>query len=201
MGAGFDDSASVVAQFPHHIRCATTANAAPHIGYARDRDGPRLARLIERRRAAGCDQVFSDAAHGAAMFRPGLDAAIAALAPGRLLAVDSLALLTWREDELRKILFAVESAGAHILADAEAFDTRRESDIFSLARSLDAFASSVRAARMAETAMLRADRRSKIEPAAWRQMRAKIDSGEVTVAAAAVALGVKRSTIYRRMEA
>ena len=192
---------TVVAFVPRGTQHATTAQPGPRIGYARDcGGGPRLSRLIARREAAGCGQVFSDAASGSASLRPGLDAALAALSPGAVLAVDSLALLTWREDGLREILFAVEAVGAHLVADAEGLDTRREGSVFDLARTMAAFAANVRAARQAEAKAGRPDRRCRISDEAWAEWRPRIVSGEVSVAEAAIALSVKRSTLYRRLE-
>jgi DNA invertase Pin-like site-specific DNA recombinase len=64
------------------------------IGYARvSTDDQNLSLQLDTLAAAGCEKVFQDHVSRAAVKRPGLDAALAALQPGDVLTV-------WRLDRL-----------------------------------------------------------------------------------------------------
>lgn len=64
------------------------------IGYARvSTDDQNMSLQLDALAAAGCEKVFQDEISGAATKRPGLDATLAALQPGDVLAV-------WRLDRL-----------------------------------------------------------------------------------------------------
>lgn len=191
-------------------RCGSTDDSATRnvncpaiVGYARaHRHAEGLEAQLGALRDAGAARLYSDDAKGAAIIRPGLQAAIAGLSAGDCLAVVSLDRLAWREDGLREVLAAVAGRHAHIRSLSEDFDTRSPSDIFGVMRALDAFADRVRLARAVEAQPTGGiDHRQRIEPAAWAQMRPRIESGEVTPAQAAKALGVARSTILRRQRA
>lgn len=191
-------------------RCVTTGDSATRntdckavVGYARaHRHAECLEAQLDALRDAGAARLYSDDAKGAAIIRPGLQAAIAGLSAGECLAVVSLDRLAWREDGLREVLAAVAGRHAHIRSLTEDFDTRSSSDIFGVMRALDAFADRVRLARAVEARPTGGiDHRQRIEPAAWAVMRPRIESGEVTPAQAAKALGVARSTILRRRRA
>ncbi len=180
---------------------ATPARVHGIVGYARTPfPGTALDRRIAELTASGCRAVYSDAAVGAAIIRPGLDAALAALRPGDVLAVASLALLSWRLDGLGPILSAVKAAGAHVVAEAERLDTRSADDFFDTMRILDAFSVSVRAARKAEASSGRRDNRRRIDEEAWNAVEPLLSSGEISVNETARRLGVNRSTVYRRVE-
>src|SRR2546426_10630063 len=70
-----------------------------HIGYARvSTDDQQLHLQLDALTTAGCTQIFHDEGiSGAQVQRPGLDAALAALAPGDVLVV-------WRLDRLGRAL-------------------------------------------------------------------------------------------------
>lgn len=171
------------------------------VGYARTpHSAAALDRQIAELRASGCETVFGDVANGAAIIRPGLDTALAALRPGDVLAVASLALLTWRWDGLWPIISAVEKAGAHVVSAAERLDTRDARGFFDSARILDAFGVSVRAARKAEASASRPDSRCRISDDAWAEVVPLLLAGSLSANAAALRLQVNRSTVYRRLE-
>jgi Resolvase, N terminal domain len=68
------------------------------IGYARvSTDDPNMSLQLDALQAAGCDKVFQDHLSGAAVKRPGLDAALAALQLGDVLTV-------WRLDRLGRTM-------------------------------------------------------------------------------------------------
>jgi len=180
---------------------ATPAIASTTVGYTRTpHSAVALEQLIAELRASGCETVFGDVANGAAIIRPGLDTALAALRPGDVLAVASLALLSWRWDGLWPIMSAVEKAGAHIVSATERLDTRDARGFFDTVRILDAFGVSVRAARKAEASASRTDSRRRIPDDAWAEVAPLVLAGSLSANDAARRLQVNRSTVYRRLE-
>lgn len=189
-------------------RCVDTPRSATRnacrgtiVGYARaHRDAAALGAQLEALGRLGAVRLYRDDAKGAAAIRPGLDAALGALSPGDCLAVVSLDRLAWREADLRAVIAAVAARHGHLWSIAEDFDTRSSSDIFSLVRAFDAFAEGVRVAREAEADRRGADNRLRISPEAWAEADSKLENGELTTAQAAKALGVARSTVWRRQQ-
>jgi DNA invertase Pin-like site-specific DNA recombinase len=191
-----------VAHSPLLRECATPVRPPLTVGYARALSpGPALDAQARALEARGCHRIYRDVASGAATIRPGLDDALSSLQPGDLLAVASLALLSWRLDGLWPVLAAVEAAGADLLAEAEGFDTRSVGSTFAFARILDAYAGTIRAARRAEATAHRPDSRCRIEEGRWQEVEPLMAAGQLSVAEGARRLGVNRSTVYRRLEA
>lgn len=190
--------------------CVSSQRYAPRnsdglavVGYARAYQRPgSLEAQAEALAAVGAIEVYSDDAKGAAVIKPGLDAVINRLRPGECVVVASLDRLAWREDHLREIIDTIGARQAHLWSLAEHFDTRSHSDIFTIMRALDAFASRVRIAREAEgRPPKQQDRRQKIDDDAWAEALKRLDAGETTAAQVAKAFGVARSTISRRQKA
>lgn len=177
-----------------------TRDASPiRIGYARAYARPdALAAETAALTEAGCATVFADDLNGAAVIRPALAEALAALRPGDCLAVAGLDRLTWRLDELLAIASEIEARGASLWSARDGFDTRT-ADAAATFHALAAFAADVTAARAAEAG--RSDPRQKIGASAVAAARRRVQAGEVSMKQAAKDLGVSRATLYRRVSA
>lgn len=182
------------------LRHATRDTGPLMVGYARVFARPfALADEIAALRAAGCAEVYSDDARGAGVSRSGLAAALGSLRPGDCLAVVGLDRLTWRYDCLLQLMAEIGDRGAHLWTLVDGFDTRAAHNPFGIFRALDYFNGSVTVARAAETGL--SDPRHKVTASEIEQARARMDSGEMSADEAAKALGIHRSSLYRRLDA
>lgn len=195
-----DTSPAPVACRASDLRHATRDTGPLMVGYARVFARPlAMADEVASLRAAGCAEVFSDDARGAGVNRCGLAAALDALRPGDCLAVIGLDRLTWRYDGLLQVMAEIGERGAHLRTLVDGFDTRTVSSPFGIFRALDYFSGSVTVARAAEAGL--SDPRHKVSAAEIEQIRARMDSGELSADEAAKALGIHRSSLYRRLDA
>lgn len=176
--------------------------ACPAVGYARFAvEGPALQRQRDTLAEMGCASVLADALSGASTNRPGLDQAISLVRPGSVVLVETLSVLTWREDDLREVWSRIRAKGGALVALTERLDTRSSLEFDDYCSVMARFAASVRLSRRVEARVRRPDGRVRIPEAAWLQIRSELVAETLSVAAAARQLGVRRSTIYRRLEA
>lgn len=175
--------------------------ASPAVGYARfPVEGPALQRQRDTLAEMGCESVFADALSGASTIRPGLDRAISLVRPGSIVLVETLSVLAWREDDLRLFWSRIRAEGGALIALTERLDTRADLGFDEYCSVMARFSSSVRLSRRVEMRLRRPDGRVRIPEASWLHLRSEIEAGTLSVAVAARQLGVRRSTIYRRLE-
>ena len=175
--------------------------ASPAVGYARfPVEGPALQRQCDRLAEMGCESVFADALSGASTVRPSLDRAISTVRPGSIVLVETLSVLAWREDDLRLFWSRIQAEGGGLIALTERLDTRMDLGFDAYCSVMSRFAGSVRLSRRVEARIRRPDGRVRIPEATWPQIRKSIEAETLSVAEAARQLGVRRSTIYRRLE-
>jgi DNA invertase Pin-like site-specific DNA recombinase len=177
------------------------------IGYARvSTEEQNLGLQRDALKAAGVERVFEDRISGAAVQRPGLDAAIAALSAGDTLVV-------WKLDRLGRslphLIGLVQSLGERDIGFAslsESIDTTTAGGqlVFHLMGALAQFERSLIVERT-KAGMTAARARGRhlgrapsLNPAQVSHARKLIDSGESPTAVAS-SLKVGRSTLYRAL--
>lgn len=181
------------------VRRETRDSSPIRIGYARAYARPgALAEEQAQLSAHGCATVFTDDVNGAAVIRPGLASALAALRTGDTLAVAALDRLTWRVDELLEIAAQVNACGASLWIAGSSFDTR-SADGTATFRALADFVAAVPTAREAEQG--KSDPRQKVGAPAVAKALARVRGSSVSMTQAARELGVSRATLYRRASA
>lgn len=181
------------------VRRETRDSSPVRIGYARAYANPGvLAEEQAQLTGHGCATVFGDDVNGAAVIRPGLASALAALRPGDTLAVVALDRLTWRVDELLDIAAQVNACGAFLWIAGSDFDTH-SADGPSTFRALADFVAAVPAAREAERG--KSDPRQKVSASTVAKALGRVRERSVSMTQAARDLGVSRATLYRRASA
>ena len=121
------------------------------IGYARALTENSLSLQRDQLRAAGCDQLFEDRRAGSAIVRPGLEQALASMAPGDTLCVCRLNRLVWDTRDLLAFALTLSERGVHLVALAQDLDTRRDNGAFyAFAAMLEDHHRGISADRLAE---------------------------------------------------
>ena len=179
------------------------------IGYARvSTDDQNLSLQLDALQAAGCDKVFQDYVSGAAVKRPGLDAALAALRPGDVLTV-------WRLDRLGRTMphlvstvadFAEREIGFQSITEAMDTTTAGGELLFHVMGALAQFERRLNAER-SRAGIDAARRRGKhlgrpadLTPEKISHARHMIDKGEQTVTGMAKLLDVHRVTLHKALK-
>jgi DNA invertase Pin-like site-specific DNA recombinase len=125
-------------------------------------DGPQSQRLFE----AGCDQLFHDACYGLAVYKPGLENALAVMRPGDVLVVSSLHAFAAHLVDLLLFLARLEEAGLELVVLTEKIDTRTPGGFFTVCAQLALFHEQRRSMRMAEERIVREGRPRPANPEA-----------------------------------
>ncbi len=179
------------------------------IGYARvSTDDQNMSLQLDALQAAGCDEVFQDHVSGAAMKRPGLDAALAALQPGDVLTV-------WRLDRLGRTMphlvttvadFAERGIGFQSITEAMDTTTAGGELLFHVMGALAQFERRLNAER-SRAGIDAARRRGKhlgrpadLTPEKITHARQMIDSGQQNVTGMAKIIGVHRVTLHKALK-
>lgn len=176
------------------------------IGYARvSTDEQNLDLQLDALKAAGCERVFEDRVSGVTTKRPGLDKALAALAPGDV-------LVTWRLDRLGRslqhliaLVDGLKARGCGFQSLHDAIDTTSAGGtlIFNIMGALAQFErelivertrAGMKAAKKRGQAL---GRKRKLTGAQIEHARASIAKGGQSVASMARLLGVSRVTLWR----
>lgn len=108
----------------------------------------------ERLLLLGCQEVFSDRCLTNAIIRPGLDKALAALAPGGTLAVLSLHALAGTTTDLLEAVLKLKARGLHLIVAQPAIDTNADPGFFATCETLTAFNAERAMVRAAEAALV-----------------------------------------------
>lgn len=183
--------------------------AGMKIGYARVSTGDQNLDLQERAlRDAGAERIFTDHASGTATSRPGLAAAMAAIAPGDT-------LLVWRLDRLGRSLphliavvadLGQRGVGFQSLNDGLDTTNAQGRLVFHMMGALAEFERSLIKERTqagvqaAKARGVRLGRRPRLNAGQIEHARALIGSGE-SPSAVARTFRVGRSTLYRALRA
>jgi DNA invertase Pin-like site-specific DNA recombinase len=157
-------------------------------------------------KAAGCALLFEDHMSGTKAKRPGLDGALAKLAPGVVLVVWRLDRLGRSLPHLVEVLRLIESKGAGFVSLTEAIDTTSAGGrlVFHMMAALAEFERSLIVERTqaglsaAKARGAKLGRRKKLTPRQVDHGRALLASGE-SGEAVAQSLGVSRATLYRAL--
>jgi DNA invertase Pin-like site-specific DNA recombinase len=108
----------------------------------------------ERLLLLGCQEVFSDRCLAGGVVRPGLDRALAALAPGGTLAVPSFHALAGAMVDLLDVVLKLKARGLHLIVVQPAIDTRTDPGFFEAWQALAAFNGERAMIRTAEASMI-----------------------------------------------
>lgn len=108
----------------------------------------------ERLLLLGCQEVFSDRCLTNAIIRPGLDKALAVLAPGGTLAVLSLHALAGTTIDLMEAVLKLKDRGLHLVVAQPAIDTNADPGFFATCETLTAFNAERAMVKAAEAAMV-----------------------------------------------
>lgn len=178
------------------------------IGYARvSTDDQNLDLQRDALKAAGCERVFEDqGVSGTLRERPGLDAALAAFAPGDMLVVWKLDRLGRSLPHLVETLAALGKQGVGFRSLSEAIDTGSAGGrlVFHLMAALAEFERALIVERTtagikaAKARGVKMGRRRALTPAQVAHIRVLLDSGE-RAGAVAKSLKVSRATLYRAL--
>lgn len=179
-------------------------------GYARiSTDDQSLDLQRDALTRAGCVELFEDRVTGAAVRRPGLDAALARLGPGDVLVVWKLDRLGRSLPHLIETVRQLGERGAGFASLSENIDTTTPGGklVFHIMGALAEFERSLIVERV--TAGIDAAKRRgkhvgrprKLTPDQIAHARAVIEAGVQTPAAMASLLNVDKSTLWRAMQA
>lgn len=108
----------------------------------------------ERLLLLGCQEVFSDRCLTNAIIRPGLDKAVAALAPGGTLAVLSLHALAGTTTDLLEAVLKLKARGLHLVVAQPEIDTNTDPGFFAACETLTAFNAERAMVKAAEAALV-----------------------------------------------
>lgn len=108
----------------------------------------------ERLLLLGCEEVFSDRCLAGAVLRSGLDRALAALAPGGVLAVPSLHALAGSMVDLLDVIQQLKARDLHLVVVQPAIDTRTDPGLFEACKTLATFNGERAMVRSAEASMV-----------------------------------------------
>lgn len=117
-------------------------------------DGP----LAEKLNQAGCQALHHDACYALAVQKPGLDAAIAAAAPGDVLVAPSLHAFAAHLVDLLAVMGRLQAAGVYLITLSEGVDTRMPGAFLTVCAQLAQFAEQTRMVRTAEERIVRLGR-------------------------------------------
>lgn len=175
------------------------------IGYARvSTDEQNLSLQCQALEAAGCERIFEDkGVSGGATKRPGLSAALAALAPGDVLTVWRLDRLGRSLPHLIELLDGVGKVGAEFHSLSESIDTKTAGGrlVFHMMGSLAEFERALIGERTkagmkaAKRRGLHVGRPRKLTEHQLTHARSLIENGQETRKGAAALLGVDESTL------
>lgn len=175
------------------------------IGYARvSTQDQKLDLQLAALQAAGCGTIYEDQASGTRAKRPGLDQALAELAPGVVLVVWRLDRLARSVSHLIEVFKLIEAKGAGFVSVMEAIDTTSAGGrfVFHVMAGLAEFERALIVERTqaglaaAKARGTKLGRRKSLTPKQVAHGRALLDAGE-TGNAVAQSLGVSRATLYR----
>jgi len=93
----------------------------------------------ERLLLLGCQEVFSDRCLAGGVVRPGLDRALAALAPGGTLAITSFHALGGAMVDLLDVILKLKASNLHLIVVQPAIDTRIDPGFFETCQALTTF--------------------------------------------------------------
>lgn len=108
----------------------------------------------ERLLLLGCQEVFSDRCLAGGVVRPGLDRALAALAPGGALAVPSFHALAGALVDLLEVVARLKALDLQLVVAQPEIDTRANPAIFDAWLALAAFNGERAMIRTAEASMI-----------------------------------------------
>jgi DNA invertase Pin-like site-specific DNA recombinase len=177
------------------------------IGYARvSTDDQSLNLQLDALKAAGCARVFTDKLSGQSRKRPGLDDALAALAPDNQLVVWRLDRLGRNFRDLVDIADELRERGSHLISLSEGIDTSSSVGeiIFRLMSVFSDFERNLIVERTraglaaAKSRGVRLGRQSPVTADQMREARRLKRAGH-SVTAIAKRLSIGRSTLYRHL--
>jgi DNA invertase Pin-like site-specific DNA recombinase len=108
----------------------------------------------ERLLLLGCQEVFSDRCLAGGVVRPGLERALAALAPGGTLAVLSFHALAGAMVDLLEVIQKLKERELHLLVVQPAIDTRTDPGLFDAWQALASFNGERAMIRTAEASLV-----------------------------------------------
>ena len=108
----------------------------------------------ERLLLLGCQEVFSDRCLTSGVVRPGLDKALAALAPGGALATPSLHALGGTMVDLLDVILKLKGRDLDLVVVQPGIDTRADPSFFVTCQTLAAFHGERAMVRAAEAALV-----------------------------------------------
>ena len=178
------------------------------IGYARvSTEDQSLNLQLDALRSAGCTQVFEDhGVSGTRTTRPGLDAALAALAGGDTLVVWRLDRLGRSLQHLIQVITSLGAQGIGLRSLTEAIDTESAGGrlVFHVFGAMAEFERALVGERTkaglkaAKGRGVRLGRRPGLSPAQLAHARVLLANGE-SASVVARSFGVGRSTLYRSL--